>query len=533
MPDQRKVLLFAKRTARDFAPEWHDVAAARPVAMGQRLRDLLLGERAANAAVCAAIAIGFFHGWLKLKIRHPIATFLFDIPLLVALGVAWMRLPSGRGWLPHVRTSRALLAFYATIAVWFVLALVLPWGAPLLAALAAVRGWIFASLTFALGYHIISSRRQLHAYFILIILLAAATALYATRQTLEEVEALRAMDPLFATMTHGASFVTEDGTVVLRRFSTFISSGAFGGAMAVSLVFLATLLTDSSVARKEKLILLGLALLIGWGMTLSGSRSALLALGVTVLFMMLMRRLPCHLWWLTATVLVAMAFASLTTDGGITDRLQTLNPQTIWGRFYIVWAPGTRYLLESALVGGGLGKAAVGYPMSLSRFIPRYEMWVVDGDLGKTMAELGIAGVLVITVLFVIALGDGWNILRRRGADPVGTLALGAFCAFGIAVMTFPIGSPFLGIPLGVLTWFFLGAAIKLDQMEPLAGDTLEVRQMRGGTSPHGGRVVGDARQRPFLYRAPGSPQTRFSADPKTIETSGSRRARHKPFLHG
>lgn len=428
--------------------------------------DLVLGAKLANFAVAVAIVIGFFHGWLKLKIRHPIATFLFDIPLIIALLITFARLKSVGDWFPPGRASRALKVFYIVVAIWFLLALVLPWGAPWLAAVAALRGWVFATLMFGLGYHIIVSRRQLHAYFILIILLSAITGLYASRQTLEEVEALRAMDPYFEIMTRGQNFLDDEGRLVLRRFSTFISSGAFGGAMAVSLLFLAALLTDRSVAKKEKFILLILAFAIGWGLALSGARSALVAFGLGLILIILFRRVPQYLLLLGGAFGVAMVLAARSTDGGLLDRFSQLDFETVWGRFYIVWAPGTRFLLESNFLGGGLGKAGVGFPMSLAHYFGHYQMWGVDGDLGKTMAELGIVGVVVIAWVLFAGMADGWSILRRRRQDPVGTLALGAVCAFAIATVTFPIGSPFIGIPLGVLTWFFLGAAIKVDELE-------------------------------------------------------------------
>ncbi|MBX3746512.1 MAG: hypothetical protein KF833_14485 [Verrucomicrobiae bacterium] len=430
-------------------------------------RELFRTAPFTNAAVVLAIVIGFFHGWLKLKIRHPVATFLFDLPLLAALAMAFSRLPSAAAWFPPGRASQAMKCFYGVIAVWFALSMVLPHGAPFLVALAAVRGWVFATLMFGLGYHIVGSHRQLHGYFLLIILLSAITSLYATRQTLEEVEAMRALDPYFELMTRGQGYVDEDGRHVLRRFSTFISSGAFGGTMAVSLLFLSALLTDRSVGRLEKLLLVGLALVIGWGMALSGARSAVLALGLGLLVIAWHRRLSLGMLWLGGAFTAGLLLAVQATEGGVLHRLATLDLDAIWGRFYVVWAPGLRYLLESGLLGGGLGKAGVGYPMSLAHYLGPFEVWGVDGDLGKTMAEMGIVGVGVVAWLLIAGLLDGTRILLRRRLDRVGTLALGAVCAFLIAAITFPIGSPFIGIPLGVLTWFFLGAVIRLDQLEP------------------------------------------------------------------
>jgi hypothetical protein len=469
--------------------------AEGPFSIGRRLLDVILGARAANLAVALAIVIGFFHGWLKLKIRHPIAVFLFDIPLLVALLITFSRVKSLGDWFPEGRARRALMVFYGVVVIWFALAFLLPWGAPWLAALAALRGWALATVMFGLGYHIIQSRRQLQGYFVLVIVLAAITAAYATRQTLEEVEAMRAMDPYFELMTRGQNYVDDEGRLVLRRFSTFISSGAFGGTMAVSLLFLAALLTDRSIARKEKAVLLILALIIGWGLSLSGSRSALVALGLGLGILVWFRRLPHQLLLLGVAFGFALLLTAHMTGGGVWDRFSNLDLKTVWGRFYIAWAPGIRFLLESGLLGGGLGKAGVGFPMSLAQYFGEFEMWGVDGDLGKTMAELGIVGVGVIAWVLFAGICDGWEMVGRRRLDPEGTLGLGAICAFAIAVVTFPIGSPFIGIPLGVLTWFFLGAAIKVDRLKAGAHrGAMQPGDESLATTPEMKRRVPDAR---------------------------------------
>lgn len=468
------------------------------ITLWRRLFDVLRGNKLANFAVASALVIGFFHGWLKLKIRHPIATFLFDLPLIFALILTFVRMRSVTDFLPPGNAARAMKAFYGVAIVWFFLGLVLPWGAPLLAGLAALRGWLFGTLMFGLGYHLITSRRQLHAYFILMILLAVATSLYATRQTQEEVEAMRAADAYFAEMTRGQGFIDSEGRHVLRRFSTFISSGAFGGTMAVCLCFVAALFTDASVRKGEKILLGLMALVIGYGMFLSGARSAVLALGLGLVVIVWYRRMPVQLLALGFVCASGLVLANLATGGGILDRIATLKPEQIFMRFYIVVAPGWDYLMQSGFLGGGLGKSAVGLPMSLRQYFPAYEVWGVDGDLGKAMAEFGLAGVAVLTWLFAAGLKDGLNVLRRHRSDPVGTMALASFCTFTIAVIQFPIGSPFIGIPLGILTWFFLGAALKLDHVE---------RPGAGFDSGHGVAANLPSRPltRPSSARRPGS----------------------------
>ncbi|MBL9138229.1 MAG: hypothetical protein JNK85_20335 [Verrucomicrobiales bacterium] len=460
----------------------------------QRLRDLFLNQKAANLAVAIALVIGFFHGYLKWRYRHPVMTFAFDIPLIIALGLVVSRLRSWSEFFPPGLASRWLRAFYVVVAIWFVLALVLPWGVPFLGALAAVRGWVFATLMFGLGYHIITTRRQFHGYFILIILLATATAIYATRQTEDEVNAMREMDAYFERMTRGQGFVDDEGRYVLRRFSTFVSSGAFGGTMALSLIFLAALLTDRTVGKGEKWILLVLAVIIGWGMFLSGSRTAVTCMALGMALIVWKRKLPSYLWMLGGACAVGLFLGSEWTSGGIVDRYSTLSDtKSVLGRFWVVVIPGWNNLLKSSFIGGGLGKAAVGLPISLLSYFGRYQIWGVDGDLGKAMTELGVVGTLVVIGMLIAGARDGFRVLNRHADNPIGTMALGAVSAFIIAMITFPTGSPFVGIPLGVLTWFFLGGLLRLDQIaatasKPLAPEAIQVPEER--RSDQGNKVA-------------------------------------------
>ncbi|MCC6235351.1 MAG: hypothetical protein IT580_22120, partial [Verrucomicrobiales bacterium] len=259
------------------------------------------------------------------------------------------------------------------------------------------------------------------------------------------------------------------------------------------------------------------------------------------------------------------------TDGGVLDRLASLDLKAFWYRFYIVWSPGTRYLLESNFLGGGLGKAGVGFPMSLVAYIGRFRMWGVDGDLGKTMAEMGIVGVVVVCWLLWNGLRDGYGIVVRNRGNSVGTMGLGALCALSTAVLTYPTGSPFVGIPLGVLTWFFLGAALKLEEVEgvirvaapmPAKGSSAERRlaaraalraaealadqagasegRGRGPEAKPGGAAVKPA-EKAFLYATrvpsqkaveakPGAEQAPAAADRDPKKAAA--RERRKPFLY-
>ncbi len=444
-----------------------------------RLTDAFLRNGFANLLVVLALIIGFFHGWLKLRFRSPITTFAFDIPLVLATILVLARSRSLQNFFPHCRTTRPIIIFYGVAVAWLFLGQILPWGAPFIAGLAALRGWCFASLMLGLGYQLIDSRRQLHSYLFITIVLAALTGLYSTQQTEAEVLALRALDPYFERMTRGQAFVDDEGRWVLRRFSTFISSGAFGGTMAVCLTFAGALLSDPRVRRLEKTILILLSLFAGWGLFLSGARSALFALAIGIGIIVWFRRLPPALLVLLGICGVALYLGAKTTSGGILDRYSSLTGLNVFGRLVIVVVPGFAHLVESGFVGGGLGKAMVGLPQFLVQRIGYYEVWGVDGDLGKAMAELGVVGLFVLCWVLTNALRDSFDIMRRHRHSYAGTMGLAALVIFVNAVIGFPTGSPFISIPLGVLTWFFLGGALKLDRLATTGEDPYDRHDSR------------------------------------------------------
>lgn len=441
------------------------MAEEKHLTLLRRLFDLLAGEPMANLAVVVAIGIGFIHGWLKLKVPSPVTTFAFDIPLVLALVLVLPRTGSLLRFFPPSRTGPALVVFYGVLAGCGALALVLPGGAPALAAAAAFRAWAFSSLMFGLGYQIIKSERQLHGYFLLIILFGAATSLYAVGQSDEEVRAMAAMDPALALRIRGQAFVNAEGEAVLRRFSTFISSGAFGATMSSILLFAAALMTDRRVPLVEKMVLGALTVLIGWGMFLSGARSAMLTTVFGVFVLGWFRRSPLPLVGLVGVLGLSLLLGVGSTGGGTVDRISSLDLITVWKRFYIVWSPGLHYLIESGLVGGGLGRSTTGLPSFLYHLMDQYDVWGVDGDLGRLMAETGIVGTLTMAWLFSCVVRDAFGLLRRQRETSAGTLSLGAVVCFLVTLVTFPVGSPFLGIPMGALTWFLLGAAFKMDEL--------------------------------------------------------------------
>lgn len=425
-----------------------------------RLADVLRGDFVVNVTVALALAVGFFHGWLKLRFRSPATTFAFDILLIIALLLVYLRCGSLKNFIPPGPVGKALMALYALCALYLPFSLI-PGMPPFLVALVAIRSWCFGTLMFCVGYHTIRSPVQMRAYYYLIIGLAVATAVYGARQSPEEIAMMMEADEYYAARFTGQGYVTSVG-VEKRIFSTFVSSGAFGGTMAAAAVFAMALLTDRRTKMAYK-VLLGAAIgIMGWGVLLSGARSAFAAAAVGLVAVPLLRR-----QYTAAALVVVVGGAGLLvksfqTSGAALERFATLTDTgDVALRFLIPVYLGVDFVLQGHPLGGGLGKAGF-VPMFLAGRTGYSDYVGADGDLGKLLIELGLPGLAIFGWLLWIASKTNWIYLRRHLQTPVGALALAGAVNFYISIITFPIGSPYISIPLGVMVWFVIGGTQKL-----------------------------------------------------------------------
>jgi O-antigen ligase len=85
-----------------------------------------------------------------------------------------------------------------------------------------------------------------------------------------------------------------------------------------------------------------------------------------------------------------------------------------------------------------------------------------DGDFGRIMVEMGFVGLLLLSLIMLTAIRGGMKSLRVLRATPSEDAALAIFGSGMMVGITTLVGSPFLGIPHGLLWWFFMGALFKL-----------------------------------------------------------------------
>ena len=445
-----------------------------------RLTAVVEQDAFVNLLVVAALGIGFFHGWLKLRFRSPITTFAYDIVLILALVVVYLRAGSIRRFFPPGPITHALMAFYGLCLAYLPFSLI-PGMPPFLVALSTLRGWIFATLLYGLGYQIIRGRAQMHGYFLVILMLALLTALYGIQQSDAEVLQMMREDPFFARRYRGQGYVDAEGDFHVRRFSTFISSGAFGATMATSIILGSALFLAPSARRLERIVVAAMMIPIGYGMVLSGSRSAVIiaVTGCAVLLAVRRKLLPGLV--ILGVIGAGVVMASQATGGGVLDRLATLNVGNIFYRFWWPTYLGLDFMLGHPL-GGGLGKT--GFSPTFLLYRSNYTDYLApDGDLGRLMVEFGVLGIILFGRLSWNAAKLMFETVKLTYDLPSGSLILAAATNLWISIAFVGVGSPFVGIPMGVLVWFFVGAAQRLREIETADPTILHLRESHGRTS--------------------------------------------------
>jgi hypothetical protein len=489
-----------------------------------RLAAVVAQDAFVNLLVVAALGIGFFHGWLKLRFRSPITTFAYDIVLILALVVVYLRSGSIRRFFPPGPTTHALMAFYGLCLAYLPFSLI-PGMPPFLVALSTLRGWIFATLLYGLGYQIIRGRAQLHGYFLVILTLALLTALYGIQQSDAEVLQMMKEDPFFARRYRGQGYVDAEGDFHVRRFSTFISSGAFGATMGTSIILGSALFLAPSARRFERVVIASMMIPIGYGMVLSGSRSAvIIALtGCAVLLAVRRKLIPGLV--ILGVIAAGVVMASQATGGGVLDRLATLNVGNIFYRFWWPTYLGLDFMLGHPL-GGGLGKT--GFSPTFLLNLSNYSDYLApDGDLGRLMVEFGVLGILLFGRLSWNAAKLMFETVKLTHNLPSGSLILAAATNLWISIAFVGVGSPFVGIPMGVLVWFFVGAAQRLREIETADPTALQLSVGQGRTrasaipaaAPEVSRRPGKSSRRNFLFLDSRRDDIGSQASPSSVDS--------------
>ncbi len=437
-----------------------------------RLRQFFAHDKLVNALMVTSIIIGFFHGWLKIRFRSGWVTFAFDIPLTLAWIVTVLSVGRGRRLFPDCNMSKVLIALTLVGSAYTIL----PFGVPPLIALASFRAWCFIPLIFLIGYHITRSVRQVEVYLWLLTVLAVITAIYGCFfQSMAEVLELMKNDPDLQFRLIGQFYAGAGEGSTFRRFSTFVSSASFGGMMAYCATFAVFRLAHAGCSWWERVFLAAASAIMVYAIVLSGARSALSSLLVGLAFAAWYRRGVLLVAMVPLLVVGGLALGVSTLGHTVLNRFGTLlDPSVLLDRLYIVFRPGWDSLVEHPF-GGGLGRSGHGVPVIMYEMTDGMEVRSIDGDMGRIAVDMGIIGLILFGVLGYVGMTDSFRWMNKLRNSPLGVIGLPAGCMFILALLQLTYGSPFLGIPGGVLLWFFLGAMRRLvedyEKYQAAAGD--------------------------------------------------------------
>jgi len=416
----------------------------------------------------ASIVAGTFQGYLKDRIPGAIP---YALPEVFFVGAAiW--------WFTSLAVRREPVRAPGPAAVIVLAAIAVPGvyafypGTPLLVRLAGLRAWAEFPLACLMALTIIRNAHQARAYVGLLLILAAVTAVYGIFQYRAGGEAALSVSEL-ARIRHGPTvFYNPIGASRgdFRAYSTFTFPAPFAGFLALGVVLATGIAAVPGRRLAVRLLCLALLPLLFLGIAVSGTRAAVVILGIELVLLGVLRGFsPAQLAAIPA--LLAGAYAgAVVTSGRILARWHSISHEGVaWG--YVI-APITIALrsLEEEPFGMGLGRSGVGVPFAIFRSYPPGYFRGSDGDIGRAAVELGFLGVLLllgVAIGLVPAVWRAVRLLRRTAAQDI---ALGAgvpvLCT-GAAIL---IGSPLAAAPHAIIWWFFLGVLLKLA--------TLEARQL-------------------------------------------------------
>ncbi len=436
--------------------------------------DIFRRDTPVHLAIMTSIAAATFQGYLKDRFGGPVPYALADLAFVAAAAfwfgaLAVRRTPiRGPGWVPVV------LVGVIGVPVLFLLH---P-GTPLVVELAGLRAWAEFPVAALIALTVIRNRGQLRAYVGLILLLCAITALYGIWQYRAGVEVALGVSNL-AQVRHGSTvlYAVDSGTIDFRAFSTFTFPAPFAGMMVFGILLAAGAALSPNRTKRQRALCGLLIPLLFVGMTVSGTRAALIVLLLGLMLLGWYRGLNVKQLALIPLLLVAFHIGTVVTAGKIVERYTTvvLQEGELWSYLSQPVLIAGRALADNP-VGLGLGRTGVGVPFAIVQRMGTDYFVFSDGDIGRAAVEMGFLGLALLAsiVLGIIPqVARATRVLVRTRADD---LALGVgplLVATGVLIL---IGSPLSTAPHGIMWWFLAGALFKLAMMDT------EQRELRGGS---------------------------------------------------
>ena len=427
--------------------------------------DVLRYDGAVHVLIMLSITAATFQGYLKDRIAGPIPYVIADL-LLVAAAILWFATLALRH---GVLRGPGNTVVFILILIGVPALYVIHPGTPLIIELAGLRAWSLFPLVGLMALTTVRTRGQVRAYIGLVLLLCVITAIYGIAQYRAGPELSLNLGDL-ARLRHGSTIYYQVfGTTrsEFRAFSTFTFPAPFAGMMVFGILLAAALTTSRGVAGWTRLFAAGLAALFFVGMTVSGTRAAVIILGLGLLVLGRYRGLSIGQLVFIPVLLVGAHFGTVLTAGGFLARWRTIALQEglLWTYVLAPLTVAARAVTEAPL-GLGLGRSGVGVPFQIYRSWPEGFFVGSDGDIGRVAVELGVIG-LALLLLLVFGLlphvARALRVLRDTVSEP---LALGIGALIVSTGLILLVGSPLTSAPHGTIWWFFLGALLRLELLE-------------------------------------------------------------------
>ena len=424
-----------------------------------RWTDIFRADTAIHLAVMGSITIGTLQGFLKDRFGGPVPYVGADALLIFAaffwfadLAIRKRRISDPGGFATRVFVLIAVPILY----------LMLP-GTPFGIQLAGLRAWTMFPVSCLVALTIIRTPGQVRAYVGLILILGLITGVYGILQYRAGPQVAIDVAPL-ANVRHGGTvFYVAGGQAEFRAFSTFTFPAPFAGFMVFALILATALVVSRHRPRGQRWMAALLIPVLFVGMTVSGTRAALITLLGGLALIGLYRGFGLRELLVLPLLLIALHLGSLLTSGSIMSRYATLYAKEaeLWTYVYAPMLTAVR-AIGQAPFGLGLGRTGVGVPAALGAGMPPGYFVFSDGDIGRAAAEMGLIGLALLALLVFGLLPFAHRATKRllKSVDEDLALGLGPLVlATGVLVL---IGSPLSSAPHGTIWYFLFGALVKL-----------------------------------------------------------------------
>ena len=329
-----------------------------------------------------------------------------------------------------------------------------------------VRGsMLYWFLTVPLAFLLFNRRRDLRTFLGLIIGLSSLGALYGIKQHFLGVNHMEQV------WLDAGAYRTHVLWGQLRVFSFYSEAAQFGSSQAhVGLICL--ILALGPYATWKRVVLVGIALLLLYGMLISGTRGALVVLAAGgFIYLVLSKQVKI--------LILGIAFAAATfgvlkytyignTNANIVRLRTSLNPNDPSLQVRIKNQAILRQYLASRPFGGGVGTIGMwGTTYNKGKFLATI---APDSYFVKVWAEYGIVGLLIWLGISLYILGKCcgivWNIRDPGLRQQLLALTAGyggiLVCSYGNEIMNQMPSAMIIYI-----SWVFVFLGPKLDQPQP------------------------------------------------------------------